>query len=181
MRFFLSPKPSFVVPDRYIHPGRRLRSRSVLILFVVCVVLLPSDIARVRDMRVMKEKTLNVQLVFDVSLSMALQDIPPSRFHAARDSVVSLVSHLPGYNLSLIAFSGKPFVYMPFSTDTSALTKKMEQTVLADFPPTSDFAGTAIGDALLLSIKNLQTASKTVDGTGKNGIVVLLTDGDSNK
>lgn len=49
---------------------------------------------------------------------------------------------------------------------------------LGDFPPVKDFLGTAIGDALLLAANNLQQFVQ--QKTYKPGIVILITDGDSN-
>jgi hypothetical protein len=49
---------------------------------------------------------------------------------------------------------------------------------LGDFPPVKEFLGTALGDALLLGVSNLQQFSH--NDTYKPGIVILITDGDSN-
>ena len=49
---------------------------------------------------------------------------------------------------------------------------------LGDFPPVKDFLWTAIGDALLLGTENLQQFAN--QEIYKPGIVILITDGDSN-
>ena len=61
----------------------------------------------------------------------------------------------------------------------------MSQTSLGDFPPVQEFLGTAIGDALLLGVKNIQTLrsreGRIADPVKPTGIIVLITDGDSNE
>ncbi|MEI6119225.1 MAG: VWA domain-containing protein [bacterium] len=51
------------------------------------------------------EKNIPVQIILDVSLSMAANDLQPSRFVAAKKSLISLIQQLDGYYISLIAFS----------------------------------------------------------------------------
>ncbi|MBU0627460.1 VWA domain-containing protein [Patescibacteria group bacterium] len=110
---------------------------------------------------------------------MAADDIIPSRFVATKEALSDLIGNLDGYNASIITFSGIPFIYVPFSTDTNAILQKRNTTNLGDFPPTEDFVGTAIGDALLLGISNLDK----IRGQDPEypGIIILITDGDSNK
>jgi len=72
-------------------------------------------------------------------------------------------------------FSGIPFVHMGFGTHTDSARAKWATTHLGQFPPVPQFVGTAIGDALLLGIQNME-----MNGFG-SGIMILITDGDSNK
>jgi uncharacterized protein YegL len=105
------------------------------------------------------DKSLPVQIVLDVSLSMSAYDISPSRFSAAKASLLELIRGLDGYNVSLITFSGIPFVAVPFSHDTPAVVANVERLSLSDFPAVKEFLGTALGDALLLGVQNLQKAT----------------------
>ena len=109
---------------------------------------------------------------------MSANDLVPSRFVAAKTSLISLIQQLDGYYISLITFSWKPFVYIPFSSSSSAIITKLQSMNLGDFPPVKDFLWTAIGDALLLGVENLQQFSN--QETYKPWIVILITDGDSN-
>lgn len=56
--------------------------------------IFPLRLAFVSDKQVVVEKNIPVQIVLDVSLSMAANDISPSRFSAAKDSLISLVTQL---------------------------------------------------------------------------------------
>lgn len=149
------PRPGFVIPQKLINKSRQRMIRTVTRGLLVVMSLLPMNIQRITGESVMSEKTLNIQFVYDVSISMAAKDIEPSRFDAAKDSMLMLIKNLPGYNLSIIAFAGQPILQLPFSDETQAIYDAFAQTTFADFPPSPRFQGTAIGDALLLAIKNL--------------------------
>lgn len=176
--FFCNFKPKFILPSRYID-ARLLILRRIFIRISLCiVVVLPLRFSFVRDQHIVVEKDFPVQVVLDVSLSMSATDFVPSRFAVAKQSLISLVQSLDGYAVSFITFSWKPFVYIPFSSDVSALVAKLDMMNLGDFPPVQDFLWTAIGDALLLAVSNLQQFFD--QETYKPGIVILVTDGDSN-
>jgi len=148
-------------------------------ILIISILVLPLDLQFVSDKKIITEKILPVQIIFDVSLSMAADDIQPSRYDSAKAALLKLIQTLDGYNISLIAFSGIPFIYIPFSTDTNAIISKFQDTNLGDFPPTDNFLGTAIGDALLLGINNLDKIR--LQDPEYPGIIILITDGDSNK
>lgn len=176
--FFFNKKPKFLVPVQGMKWRRYLLYNILLGLLLLSVILLPLRIAFVSDKQVIAEKNLPIQIILDVSLSMAANDLKPSRFVAAKQSLISLVQQLDGYTISLITFSWKPFVYIPFSSSSSAIIAKLESMNLGDFPPVKEFLWTAIGDALLLGAQNLQQF--TNQEFYKPWMVILITDGDSN-
>ncbi len=148
-----------------------------LIFFII--VLIPFNIWIYQWTKIKKVPTLNIQVLFDVSLSMTAKDFKPDRFHTAKDSLVNFINSLDtNYNIWLIWFSWKPFVYMPITDNQKALTHKISTMSMADFPPTLDFVWTAIWDAILLWKKQL--LNYTQDNQ-KPWVIVLITDWDSNK
>jgi uncharacterized protein YegL len=56
--------------------------------------LIPLQIKFITDKQIIVEKKLPVQILLDVSLSMAAQDIQPSRFTSAKNSLMKLVEKL---------------------------------------------------------------------------------------
>lgn len=176
--FFFNQKPNFIVPMKHVKQRTWFVYNSLLWLLVVSVILLPLRISLISDKQIVAEKNLPIQIILDVSLSMAANDLQPSRFFAAKTSLISLIKQLDGYQISLITFSWKPFVFIPFSSSSSAIVSKLESMNLGDFPPVKDFLWTAIGDAILLGVGNLQQFSH--QEIYKPGIVILITDGDSN-
>ncbi len=176
--FFFNRRPKFILPVTYLKQKLRYLHIILLGILLLSIILLPLSLSFVSERKVVVEKDIPIQIILDVSLSMAANDMHPSRFAAAKNSLISLVKNLDGYYLSLIAFSGKPFVYVPFSSSSSAIAKKLAAMNLWDFPPVPDFLWTAIGDALLLGVSNLQQFSH--QETYKPWVVILITDGDSN-
>ncbi len=147
-------------------------------VLILVLIVLPFDISMPAEKEIRNEKVLNIEVLYDVSLSMTAKDILPSRFDAAQDALKDFVSGLEGYNIWMIAFSGIPIVYSPMTDDNPALLEKIDSMRMSDFPPTLDFVGTAIGDSILLGIKELEK----MDRDSKTPwVIVLVTDGDSNK
>jgi Ca-activated chloride channel family protein len=113
-----------------------------------------------------------VMLAFDVSGSMAATDVQPSRIEAARQAARALIEQLPGQaRVGLISFNAQASVVAPITRDHQAVENALESL--------RPGGGTAIGDALQLSVQQLVQNG----GSGSNRppeMVVLLTDGSSN-
>lgn len=176
--FFFNKKPKFLVPINHLRQTGWFMYTLLLWILIVSAILLPLRISFITDKQILVDKNIPIQIILDVSLSMAANDLEPSRFVAAKTSLISLIEQLDGYTISLITFSWKPFVYIPFSDSSSAIISKLQTMNLGDFPPVQEFLWTAIGDALLLGVQNLQQF--TDQEIYKPWIVVLITDGDSN-
>lgn len=150
----------------------------ILLIFIV-IALIPFNIWIYQWTKIKKIPTLNIEILFDVSLSMTSKDLKPDRFDVAKNSLINFIKSLDtNYNIWLITFSWKPFVYIPITDDKKAITQKISQMSMADFPPTLDFVWTAIGNAILLWKKQL--LNYTQDNK-KPWVMILITDGDSNK
>jgi len=143
-------------------------------VFFVCAALQLS-IPTQRTITIQKEFPLVI--LFDVSLSMAAQDIEPNRFAVAKGAMIDLVRFLDGFPLSFIAYSRLPVMLTPFSRDTAGIVDILDAFTLATLIPTDEFKGTGIGDALLLGLRELLDYGH--DGAVP-GAILLLTDGDSN-
>jgi len=159
--------------------------RYLLIFFIFLIIcVIPFNIWIYQWTKIKKIPTLNIEILFDVSLSMTAKDFKPDRFYVAKKSLTDFLNELDtNYNIWLITFSGKPFVYIPFTNDKKALIWKINNMSMANFPPIVNmfwfnFAWTAIWDALLLWAKQLLDYSHKKE---KPWVIVLFTDGDSNK
>ena len=148
--------------------------------FIILVILvIPFNIWIYQWTEIKKISTLNIEVLFDVSLSMTAKDLKPDRFDVAKESLINFISSLDtNYNIWLITFSWKPFVYSPLTDDKKAIIWRIKHMSMADFPPTMDFVWTAIWDAILLWSKQLLDFSRK---NNKPWVMVLFTDGDSNK
>ncbi|MEF2176175.1 MAG: VWA domain-containing protein [Candidatus Absconditabacteria bacterium] len=170
--------PNYFVPFKVINKKYYIFEKILIVLIMILLILIPLDLNYRAEKKLSSLKTLNIQILFDVSLSMTADDISPSRFVGAKESVTSLVKDLDGYNISMITFSGIPFVRMPFSNENEVIVPKLGKMLHSDFPPADNFVGTAIGDAILLGMDNLLQNSQDEKFPG---VIILLTDGDSNK
>lgn len=168
--YFFPYKPRFVAPKT-----RQIQWYKIItIIIVVIMILLPLNIQFPQPSQTKIIYQTPVQILFDVSLSMAANDIQPSRFTAAKSMVDALLQWWNTYPTSTILFSGIPFVHMAFGTHTDSARAKWATTHLWQFPPVPQFVWTAIGDALLLGIQNME------QNNFGSGIMILITDGDSN-
>lgn len=110
----------------------------------------------------------DVVLVMDTSLSMSVEDAPPSRFFLARQSVQALMSQLPGDRFALVAFEGEAFALAPLTLDADAVGLFLD-TIEPGFVPTPGSnlrAGVERGIAALL------------DPARQNRILVVVSDGE---
>ena len=154
-------------------PGRRRHIPAVL--FLVALTLLLAGFAR-------PEVTVNpvrngatVVLAIDISGSMASKDLSPTRLAAASAAAAAFVHDLPAsYRVGLVTFSERPTVRVPPTFDHAQ--------VIAALPTKTELEGTAIGDAIALSVS---VARKAV-GSGKPraahppAAVLLFSDGGNN-
>lgn len=124
-----------------------------------------------------------VVLSIDVSRSMLAEDLPPNRMEAAKLAAREFVNALPrGFRVGLVTFSSYATTVVPPTTDKAKVLDAIDLL-------STEFA-TAIGDGLMEAIWNLpgRVRPLTPGGTPPPaagplppGIVVLLSDGQSNR
>ncbi len=142
-------------------------------LFLFAIVFLIFALARPQKVTTSKDvETYGVDIViaFDVSTSMQAIDFKPkNRFFVARDVISKFIKKRENDRISLVVFAGEAYTKCPLTMDKDMLEDMLysvEMGVLQD--------GTAIGDAIGLSVKRLQKSH------AKSKIIILVTDGDNN-
>ncbi|HEY0518020.1 MAG TPA: VWA domain-containing protein, partial [Ilumatobacteraceae bacterium] len=109
-------------------------------------------------------------LLFDVSLSMAADDVPPSRLDAAKKAGADFVDAVDAdIDVGLISFSGTIGTDVEPTTDRKQLTTAIEALQLGQ--------GTAIGDAIAAGVHVLQRGVEPSDQSP--GTLVVLSDGET--
>ena len=179
--YILKPKKYFpiILPYKGSYWFLSFFQKALLWIIVFIIFLIPFNIWIYQWVKIEKIPTLNIEVLFDVSLSMTAKDILPDRFTVAKQSLIEFVDSLDStYNIWMITFSGIPFVYIPITDDKKALIWKISHMSMADFPPTLNFVWTAIWDAILLGTDQLL---KYTHKQKQPWVLVLLTDWDSNK
>jgi len=143
-----------------------------MVLKLAALALLLAVMARPVDRTAWSEDDIHgvdIVLVLDVSTSMQITDVKPSRAEAARDLLKRFIAGRSHDRLGLVAFAGRPVTRAPLTTDRDLLKTLVDETTNEGLDD-----GTAIGDALLMAGNRLRQ-SKT-----KSRVVVLMTDGENN-
>ncbi|HNY31497.1 MAG TPA: VWA domain-containing protein [Fibrobacteria bacterium] len=112
---------------------------------------------------------VDIILAFDVSTSMQIRDVKPSRIEAARTMMNQFVLSRSHDRMGVVAFAGRPMTRCPLTTDREVLRELIDSTSNLGMED-----GTAIGDALLMAANRLRLSK------AKSKVVVLLTDGQNN-
>lgn len=117
---------------------------------------------------------IDVAFVMDTSLSMAAEDVPPSRLDLARNHARTLLGRLGGDRVALVTFAGRPTLETPLTLDHGAVELFLD-TVR---PETVQVPGTALAEALGLAAEAL-ARGRTEEPRG--GAIVLFSDGEDHE
>jgi Ca-activated chloride channel family protein len=113
---------------------------------------------------------IDIVLALDVSGSMEIEDLKPTRLAAAKRLASRFVQRRAGDRLGLVAFAGQAYALVPLTTDYDLLLDNLGSLR----PGLIEEDGTAIGTALGVAINRLR------ESPAKSRICVLLSDGESN-
>jgi Ca-activated chloride channel homolog len=148
-------------------PGRR-RYVPLGLLLLGLVALIVGAARPHADVKVPR-KEATVVLAVDVSRSMLAQDVRPTRLAAAASTAAAFLTKLPkDYSVAVIGIGTRAFVALPPTTD-----RVLARDALDSLSPSE---GTALGDAVLLSVK-LGRRQRTSDGAVPPTTVLLISDG----
>ena len=115
-------------------------------------------------------------LAVDVSGSMATPDMAGkySRLNVVQKVAGDFIQHRQGDQVGLILFGTQPYLQAPLTADLNTVSQFLRETVVGVAGPQ-----TAIGDAIGLALKRLQSDE---NGAKKQGemVLILLTDGGNN-
>lgn len=109
----------------------------------------------------------NIMLVVDLSRSMRATDVSPNRLRRAKIEIHEFLEKASGHRIGITVFSARPHLYVPLTTDHSALKSYLDMLDDLSFPT----LGSDPVAAILLAKKELQTLK------GQTAII-LITDGD---
>lgn len=137
-----------------------------------CILLLPLDIQVPRGWQIINDP-LVLEVVLDASLSMSTHDLWESRFVIAKDMIAQIISQVPELRLGVLLFSWVPVPTILFSQDIPAILQRLTTLSLDEFPLNAEFLGTAVGDALLVALSDLDAY--------ENSAILLISDGSSSR
>jgi Ca-activated chloride channel family protein len=166
-RAFGSPEAFQRLLD-HLSPTRRLIKLLLVLggLFLITLALAgPQWGSKMVEVR---RRGVDVFIALDVSRSMLAEDVKPNRLQRAQQELASLIDHLKGDRIGVIAFAGNAQVACPLTTDYEAA--KMFLNYLT--PDSITIPGTSLGDAIRLA------AGSFPKGSEGSRVLVLLTDGE---
>jgi Ca-activated chloride channel family protein len=114
---------------------------------------------------------VDIIIAMDVSRSMLVSDVKPTRLEKARREVADLMKVATGDRMGLVAFAGSAFLLCPLTLDYGALDMFLSQ-INPDIIPVP---GTDIGKAI-----DTATASFNKE-SGADKVIILVTDGEDNE
>lgn len=156
-------------------PTQKAGSRLFAILALIFWFLLALALMRpqiVDQMSEAENQGYDIVLAVDLSGSMRALDFATkenmvNRLDVAKDVVSDFVLDRESERIGLVLFGDYAYQYAPLSQDTQAIAKMLKETVTS---MAGD--GTAIGDAIGLSVKALRNRPEG------SRIIILLTDGE---
>jgi Ca-activated chloride channel family protein len=172
----------------------RLRRRIPAALFVVGLTILTIGLARPQGQVSLPTLEGTVVLAFDVSGSMAADDLQPTRMEAAKTAARDFVQRQPdGVVIGVVAFSDSGLSVQVPTSD--------QEAVLAAINRLNPQRGTSLGQGILASISVIDAANAPPNqgfytnqspapsptpapvppGTHTSALIVLLTDGENNQ
>ena len=110
-------------------------------------------------------------VALDVSKSMLAQDYFPNRLERAKLSIARLTDKLQDDRIGLVIFAGTSFVQLPVTTDYVSAKMFLSSIDTESIP----VQGTAMGDAINLSIKSFSAQSE------KSRVIVVISDGENHE
>ena len=125
------------------------------------------------EVRVPREEA-TVIIALDTSGSMRATDVAPDRFTVARDAAKEFAQLLPErFNVGVVSFSTSARMAVPPTTDRRLVTQGLDSL--------TNVGGTAIGDALAVSVDTVRLADDVEEAAPGAELpparVVLLSDG----
>lgn len=153
------------------------RIRPAVKFGLVMLALALLIIAAARPQYGQKEKTIHrqgieVMVALDISNSMLAEDVAPNRLDRAKQMLSKLIDNMVDDKVGLIVFAGQAYIQLPITCDYVS-AKMFLNTINPNMIKTQ---GTAIGDAILTSVRAFGEADKEVSRA-----IILITDGENHE
>ncbi|WP_442891360.1 VWA domain-containing protein [Congregicoccus parvus] len=151
-------------------PARSSRRRPWLLLLACAATIVA--LARPQWGRIEREAAVRareVMLAIDLSRSMLVEDVPPSRLERSKLLVRGLLDGLAGERVGLIVFAGTAFVQVPMSADYQILEEFLPELTPAYMPQ----GGTDYAGMLQSALEGFGTVGET------DRYLVVLSDGEA--
>jgi Ca-activated chloride channel family protein len=147
----------------------RFYSFMLALLFFVLALAGPKIGTEIREV---ERSGVNMLIALDLSRSMNVEDISPSRLEKAKFEINRLINRLEGDRVGLMVFTGQAFVQSPLTLDYSALRLYLDIVKTEQMPSfTSNF------EAAL--VKAQETFQSIEDNNDAANVLLLMADGEN--
>ncbi len=115
------------------------------------------------------QRSLDVVLALDISLSMLAEDVPPNRLERSKQFARDMAAALRSERMGVVLLAGNAYPYIPLTTDFAAV----EMALQSAHPGLAPSTGTAIGECIRAAgrVFGEQSASAKV--------LIILSDGET--
>ena len=143
-------------------------------LWFVAFTLLVVALARPQwgsDIEIVEQGGAQVMVALDISRSMLVQDLKPTRLDRAKLEIASLISGLEGDEVGIVLFSGASFVQFPLTSDYATARTYLNHAG----PNAISRQGTVIAEAIdtaMVGFSNERESQK---------VIVIMTDGENHE
>lgn len=159
---------------RSVAPAPAVRLRHLpFYLRIICMAMLIVALARPQtgeSFQEVKRRGIDIMLALDISTSMDIGDLAPTRLEAAKSAMEKFISNRHSDRIGLVVFAGTSLTRVPLTLDYDVLKsfiKPLRSGIIED--------GTAIGMAIANGVNRLKGSK------AKSKIIILLTDGINNR
>jgi Ca-activated chloride channel homolog len=171
-------------------PGKRRHIPPAL--FLLSLIILIIGLARPQTEVSLPRIAGTVILAFDVSGSMAADDLKPTRLEAAKAVVADFIQRQPPtVQIGVVAFSDSGFSVQPPTND--------EVTLVAAINRLAPERGTSLANGIIMSLNTIEAANGETNyysnataeptatltpmpkGTYTSAVIILVTDGENNQ
>lgn len=119
----------------------------------------------------LKTRGIDIVVALDLSLSMSSEDLEPNRLAVSKNVLKDFIGRRGGDRIGLVVFAGEAYLQCPVTLEHDILNEIIDELDLE----TVDEEGTAVGNAIALSV------SRLMESNAKSRVVLLITDGVSNR
>lgn len=146
-------------------PSSTIGVHVLFLSWLVCVLVLAGPVWEKQPVPVFESRPAMVAVV-DVSPSMNLDDLQPSRMERAVFKLSDFLDQSKGIDIGLLVFAERPYIVSPLTDDVNTL-KAFLPSISTDLAPVS---GSQLNLAIDKAVELLQQAGKST------GQIVLFTD-----
>lgn len=117
------------------------------------------------------QKGVDILILLDVSASMGVEDVKPSRLQRAKREIRDLLKNVRGDRVGLVVFSGAAFTQCPLTLDYGAVRMFLNAVTPGSVP----VPGTDLGAAIQAGMSAFDPDAET------DKVMLLITDGEDNE